>query len=300
MTADGGCTIRCQPLIAIPARAADVQAAAAPPAYAAGSGSLCVTRVGTRSLVTRAFATSPLRLLTPRNHGPAAWIYTSTYGGGLVDGDAIALDVEIGARASALLATQAATKAYRSARGTSVAMNATVGADGLLIVAPDPVVCFAGACYRQEQRIDLDRTSGLVLVDWLTSGRHASGERWSFTRYCSRVTIWRDGARVLVDALDLEGRSPDELRSRMSRFDVVLLAVVTGPMLAAHATELLSRVARMPVRRRAAAIVGASEIPGGCIMKMAGTSVEDVGRAAREYLQFVPDLLGDDPWARKW
>jgi hypothetical protein len=33
---------------------------------------------------------------------------------------------------------------------------------------------------------------------------------------------------------------------------------------------------------------------------MIGTSVEAVGRAAREYLRFVPALLGDDPWSRKW
>ena len=31
----------------------------------------------------------PLRLLTPANHGHAAWVYTSSYGGGLVDGDRV-------------------------------------------------------------------------------------------------------------------------------------------------------------------------------------------------------------------
>src|SRR5262245_41650827 len=99
-------------------------------------------RAGSRSLVTRAFAASPLRLLMPRNHGHAAWVYTSTYGGGLVDRDALHLDLDVGPHAAALLATQAATKVYRSPHGTSMTMTARVADHGLLVVAPDPVVCF--------------------------------------------------------------------------------------------------------------------------------------------------------------
>ena len=263
-----------------------------------GSGSLVVERVGTRSLVTRAFATSPLRLLTPRNHGRAAWIYTSTYGGGLVDGDALRLDLEIGADAAALLATQAATKVYRSPRGTSMSMTARVGERALLVAAPDPVVCFRGASYRQDQRIDLAETGGLVFIDWLTSGRHAAGERWSFDRYASRLAISRQGRRVLLDALALDAAG---LANRMGRFDVALVAIVLGPALVPHAESVLARVAATSIARRARLLVGASAIAGGgCLLRMIGTSVEDVGRAARGHLSFVPALLGDDPWSRKW
>jgi len=64
-------------------------------APAAGRGEIeVVRRPDGRSVVARAYATSPLRLLTPINHGHAAWIYGSSYGGGLVDGDAVTLDVE--------------------------------------------------------------------------------------------------------------------------------------------------------------------------------------------------------------
>jgi urease accessory protein len=38
----------------------------------------------------------------------------------------------------------------------------------------------------------------------------------------------------------------------------------------------------------------------GCVVRIAGTSVERVGRTVRDLLRFVPALLGDDPWARKW
>src|SRR5687768_4572798 len=84
-----------------------------------GRGRLRVVRAGGRSVVTRAYATSPLRLLTPANHGSAAWIYTSSYGGGFVDGDRVELDVEVAEGAAAFVSTQAATKVYRSPNGTS-------------------------------------------------------------------------------------------------------------------------------------------------------------------------------------
>jgi urease accessory protein len=267
-----------------------------------GSGSVRVSRIGSRSVVTRALASSPLRLLTPRNHGCAAWIYTSTYGGGLVDGDSVRLDVDVESGATALMATQAATKVYRSPRGTSVECDCTVHDGGLLIVAPDPVVCFAGAVYRQVQRFELEESANLVLLDWFSSGRHAAGERWKFDRYDSRVRVRCGGRLVMIDALSLDPRDGD-LGQRMGRFEVMLTAAVIGPSLAAYAGEIVRTVNELPVDSRSNLLTGASKITGiaggGCVLRIAGTSLEVVWHAAREYLTFVPRLLGDDPWMRK-
>jgi urease accessory protein len=266
---------------------------------AIGSGSVRVSRVGSRSLVTRAFATSPLRLLTPRNHGRGAWIYTSTYGGGLVDGDALRLDVEVESNAVALLATQAATKVYRSPRGTTVRTLCTVGAGGLLVVAPDPVVCFEGAGYRQEQTFELAEAADLVCLDWFSSGRHATGERWRFDVYESRVQIRRAGRLVMLDATLLDARD-GHLIERLGRFDVILMAALTGPSIDSHAETIVRDVERRPVVVRSNLIVGASRINGGgCLLRIAGTSAEEVWQEARRQVSFVPRLLGDDPWTRK-
>ena len=80
----------------------------------AGTGLVRVVRSGCRSVVSRALATSPLKLFTPRNHGAAAWVYSANYGGGLVGGDTLRLVVDVGPGALALLTTQASTKVYRS------------------------------------------------------------------------------------------------------------------------------------------------------------------------------------------
>jgi urease accessory protein len=280
-------------------RITDLTASRTPATRTAGSGLLRVSRVGSRSVVTRLFAASPLKLLTPRNHGKAAWIYTSTYGGGLLGGDAVRLEVDVEPGAVALLSTQASTKVYRSPAGTRVELAASIGDGGLLVVLPDPVVAFAGSSFRQRQEFDLAGRAGLVAVDWFTSGRHGSGERWQFDCYASRVIVRRDGRPAVIDAVSL---TPDEgnLTERLGRFDALCAIVVFGVDLDAFAETIVERVAAAPVGRRERLIVGASRVPDGCIVRLAGTSFEEVARAVKEYLAFVPALLGDDPWARKW
>jgi urease accessory protein len=259
-----------------------------------------VIRDSERSVVSRALATSPLRLLTPANHGHASWIYTSTYGGGLVDGDAMSLNVTIGARACAFLSTQASTKVYRSPHGTNVEMSADVRDDGLLIIVPDPVVCFAASRYRQVQQVDLTSRAGLVLVDWVTSGRRASGERWVFDEYSSRTTVRHSGRLVVHDAVAL--RADDgNLATRTGRFDVLALLVIAGVSLQREAAALASHINSEPLTRRADLLLSAAAMgETGCVIRMAGRSVEQVGARLRQFLGFVPALLGDDPWSRKW
>lgn len=271
-----------------------------PSVVVAGAGELRVTRVGSRSVVSRARAASPLKLLTPRNHGGAAWVFTSTYGGGLVDGDAIALDVEIGDEASALVSSQASTKVYRSPRGVSSLLQARVGSGAMLAVIPDPVVCFAGSSYRQSQRYDLAADAGLVCLDWMTSGRRARGERWAFDDYRTRLSIRIDGDIVCYDAVTLAW-ADGALGERFDRFDVLATLAIAGPVFGGPCERLLEAQARRAVERRADTVVATSPLSGGgALVRMAGRTVEDVGRAIRGVLDFLPAVLGDDPWTRKW
>ncbi len=253
-----------------------------------------------KSVVSRARATSPLRLLTPTNHGDAAWIYTSTYGGGLVDGDFISLRVRVEQGAAAFLSTQASTKVYRSSRGSDVEMHAEVECDGVLVVVPDPVVCFASSRYRQTQRVDVSQGAGLVLVDWVTSGRRTSGERWAFDDYVSRTVVHHRGRLVLHDATVLRA-SDGDLATRIGRFDVLALMVIVGEAVESDAAAIVEAVNQQRVVRRPDLVTSAAPLgESGCVVRIAGRSVEQVGRHMRQLLGFVPALLGDDPWSRKW
>ena len=297
-------TSRCDPhpepppaSVRLPQPAKAAQAGRAAPA---GRGRFAVERARGRSVVSRAFATSPLRLLTPRNHGHAAWIYTSSHGGGLVDGDDIAMRASIGAGATAFLSTQSATKVYRSPRGTRAALDADVGENALLVVAPDAVICFAGSRYRQTQRINLGAGSALVLVDQVTSGRRESGERWAFDEYFSRTVVHLEERLVVHDALALRA-SDGPMAARFGSCDVLAAAILVGSVLAEEIERLDARVRAEPVTRRAGRLIAAAPVgDAGCVVRIAGRTVEDVDDTLRDLLGFVPGLLGDSPWARKW
>jgi len=268
--------------------------------HAAGSAQLTFTRSGTRTVLTRAFAASPAKLIESNRRDATCWVYAATLGGGLVSGDDIQLTADVTAGARALLTTQASTKVYRSLRPCRQSVSATVGAHAMLAVVPDPIVCFAGADFTQTHRYELHADASLVLVDWITSGRHASGERWAFSRYESRFDIRRASRRIFWDGVVLEPFI-DSVADRMGRYDVLLTAILTGPLVDRAARELVNRMSQQAIGRDTGFVASAAAIRGGgALVRMAGMSVEQVARVLRTDLAFLPDLTGDDFWRGKW
>lgn len=266
----------------------------------AGSAHLTFTRSGSDTVLTRAFATSPAKLIETRGRGPACWVYAATLGGGFVGGDEIRLRTDVTAGARALLTTQASTKVYRSLRPSRQSLSARVDADALLAVVPDPIVCFADAQFTQTQRYELHPDASLVMVDWMTSGRHAAGERWAFTRYESRFDIRRGARRICFDALVLEPNI-DSVAERMGRIDVLANVVMTGPLVAAAAVDIVRRLSQAPIVAGADLVASAATLrDGGALLRMAGSSVEQMAHALRAHLACLSPLAGDDLWSRKW
>jgi urease accessory protein len=267
-----------------------------------GAGKLQFEDVRGKTVLTRAIAASPLRVLNPKNTGESAWVYLATYGGGLVGGDALDISIDVGRRAAALVATQASTKVYRSPLGASQRLHARAADGSLLVLLPDPVTAFAGSRYAQEQHVELDEAASLVLVDWLTAGRMASGERWQFDGYTSRTFVRRSGALLLHDAMSLTP-GDGSIAGRMNRFNCVATVIMTGPAVQAAAARLDGEIGTAPLARQADMLMSAAPLAGGdtgTLVRVAGMSVEQVGGALRRLLNFVPSLLGDDPWSCKF
>ena len=289
-------------LIASPAsrdRGREPLGSAAERLAAPGTGVLEFADVRGETVLTRAFTTSPLKVLNPSHAGRSAWAYLATYGGGLVGGDRVAVHVDVGRGAAALVATQASTKVYRSPRGATQTMLAHVADDGLLVLMPDPVTCFSGARYRQEQRVLLDPRANLVLVDRLTAGRIDFGERWLFDEYVSRTFIWRGDRLLLHDALALT-REEGDIARRLDRFNCLAVVVLVGPLLTATAARLAASFSSTPVTSRADFLASAAPVgDDGVVLRFASRSTEQLAIALRQYLEILTTLLGDDPWIGK-
>ena len=266
----------------------------------AGTAHLRFVRSGSQTIVERSFASSPVKLFSTRTSGQSCRVYSATLGGGLVGGDAVRMTLELAKGARALLLTQASTKVYRSLRPASQFISAVIEDDAVLAMVPDPIVCFARADFSQEQRYELTNNANLVAVDWMTSGRHASGERWVFTRYSSRLDVRRGGRRILYDGLLLEEETVS-IAERLRGFEVYVTVVVTGPLVSASARDLVHTASQLPVSTRPDMIESASSLAdGGAILRIAGVNLEQVAQILRDKLAFLHPLLGDDPWSRKW
>ncbi len=253
--------------------------------------SAVIRRGPSRSEVLRSRNAGPLRLLHPRP-GNAAWIVTSSLGGGLVDGDDVALDVVIEAGATGLVTTQASSKIYKGT--SSQKLDVRVHGDGCALVVPDPIVPYRDASYTQITRIALDPESSLVLSDVVTAGRIAHGERWACTRFDATSAISVAGRMVLHDRVIFDG----DIARRMTRFAAMGTAVLVGPRVGALGRAQLAMLGS--VEKRADLIVAGSPLVDGAILRVAGDNIERLTATVRELLRPACEELGEDPWSRKW
>jgi urease accessory protein len=255
------------------------------------------------STVTSAFASNPLKLLTPRSRGQSVWACTSSFGGGFVAGDETRLRLRIGKGARCFLGTQASTKIYRNPRQRACGhiTQASVEENALLVFAPDAVQPFASSSYTQRQTFHLGVGAGLILVDWFSSGRAARGERWAFDHFQSRNDVFLSDERIFMDSVLLDAvGGPITSSHRTGRFNCFALLLLIGEPLREAGANLLKEISPRPVKRSAATVCSASPVRHGAILRVAGESVEQVGHELHHHLKFASALLGDDPWARKW
>ena len=233
----------------------------------------------------------------PRNHGPGAWVFLSSYGGGLVDGDRLCIRVDAAPGTMAFIGTQASTKVYRSRTGSSQTLEIRIAEGAALALVPDPVVAFAGARYAQRIDVVMAPDASIALFDAYTCGRSARGERWQFARFESKTTIARDGRVVLVDSTRLDP-AHGSVSDRMAGFDVIGCVVAIGPRFAGMRSALREAVSSPP---RARTLCSASPLGNdGLVLRFAADHFENASCALRPSFRALARELGDDPFVRKW
>lgn len=211
----------------------------------------------------------PLKLIAPEplpppDYLPAAetprlvhTVYLLTYGGGIVAGDSIDLDVHLDHNTRLLLLTQGSTKIFKTDNPQVVShqrMNVYLKHGAALLYLPDPVQPFAHTAFSQSQLYHLDNDGGsLCVCDWVTSGRSARGENWDLYEYKSRNEVWSTEAsgkkRLLLRdnlILDKHGRTDMRLSSRMDGFSVFGTLIVRGLAFATLAKFFLDEFEALP------------------------------------------------------
>lgn len=160
-----------------------------------------------RTIVTRSRWTVPLQIMAPLAlDDPAAVVTMLNPTGGLVGGDRLEIDVDVGAGAHACLTTPSATKVYRTAGDAAEQrVRLRVGRGATLEWVPDHTIPYADSSFRQSIDVEVADGAALVLVDAFSAGRVARGEAWRFRHLDSRITIADDRGPILHDRFVLDG-----------------------------------------------------------------------------------------------
>ncbi|HEX4386531.1 MAG TPA: urease accessory protein UreD [Myxococcales bacterium] len=257
------------------------------------AGRLSFERAGEQTVARAVYAESPLRLLTPRCRGPGAMVFTSTFGGGLLDGDSLKLDVEVSPGARAGIFSQGPTRVFRSPGGVLSKLTARVADEAALVLAPDPVACFAGARFDQQTSVELTASGSLVLQEVLSGGRDV----FRFSRFRSSICVRRAGLTLLDEALLLD-QAHGDIALRFGRFQALATLVVVGPLFDELRQKASAAVGSLALSRNARLVQAASPLGDALVVRIGGETVEAVLRALRGHLSGIPAFLGNDPWRR--
>lgn len=130
-------------------------------------------------------------------------------GPGVMAGDRLELDVDVGPGAQAVVVAQAAGKLHamdEPGHATSD-VRLRVASGGGLEVHPGLTIPFARSAFRQSVAVELETGARFVWIERWAAGRIATGERHAYRRVSSRVRVAIDGRPAYADALELR---PDE------------------------------------------------------------------------------------------
>jgi urease accessory protein UreH len=262
-----------------------------------GRGHLVARAAGGGTVLSAARASAPLRFVQTDFPGSRACsVCVLTFGGGLVGGDVIEVDVRVEPGATLMLFTQATTKAFRGA--TRQTLRAHVNG-GTLLLLSDPVAPCAGARFEQRTEVTLEGDGSCVVLDGFTAGRVAYGERWAFDRLQLTTTVRREHL-AFRDALRLDA-ADGPLDARMDRFGAFATLSAIGPRVAP-----LSRALLAPAEVTEALVASPGTLPArrgepseGAVVRLAATTLAALTHALQKRLGNLPDIGVVDPFASR-
>ena len=172
----------------------------------------------------------PLKLINPKTSDKYAVIYMLTYGGGLISGDSILLNVHILKGCTLSILGPASTKVYKQIDSliASQCVNAIIETESLLLMLPEPICCFANSSFEQTQKIEIQAGGSLCLLDWITSGRYSVNERWQFNSFASNVRIFYNNNLFVTDRWLLQD-GEISIAEKMNKFNCYANIILIGP-----------------------------------------------------------------------
>lgn len=145
---------------------------------ARGELELVVADRGGRSVAAHQYHRGALRVLRPHyldESGQVCFVLVNP-GGAYLGADLYVIEVEVADGAKLLLATQSATKVYRTPGSyAEQRMRLRLGEGARLELAPDQLIAYREASYRQNTHITVRPSSSLIMAEVVTPGWSPDG-----------------------------------------------------------------------------------------------------------------------------
>lgn len=189
---------------------------------------LRAARLGERSVLAEVHRTAPFHP-GPAHYpdGRTADVIVQGVGPGVFPGERLHASVVVDPGASLIVRGQGATKVYPSLSDVHCVMTneLAVGDGGTLWWLPGDLLPFADADLEAVTRVDLAAGARFALLEIVTSGRAARGERDAYRRLDLRLRIDRDGLPLLRERALLD---PASRPAAHGGFDCAALLVMVG------------------------------------------------------------------------
>jgi urease accessory protein len=134
-------------------------------------------------------------------------VHLHNVSGGVLSGDQLTLQINVGPASVAQVTTTGATRLYRHREGSADSQQHVkihVGEGALLEYLPDVLIPFAGSRHRQYTSISLAKGATLFAWDILAPGRQAMGETFAFDSLRIQTELLSSNRPVLLENLRLD------------------------------------------------------------------------------------------------
>ncbi|MEU3115694.1 urease accessory protein UreD [Micromonospora chalcea] len=217
---------------------------------------------------------------------PCVMILTTS--GGVLQGDRLSIDVDLGPGAQAHLVTQAATKIQEmDANYGTQTQSFTLAEDAYLEFLPEPVIPFRRSRFVSDTVVRLPETATMLYAEVLQPGRkyYRDGEIFAYDLFSTTLRAHRpDGRPLFVEKFVITpGRFPVTRIGMMDRFHVFgNVVLLTDPDRAARVFE---RTATPVWDERTPLATAVSRLPNdaGLVFKVLGQETEPVRAAVRAF-----------------
>ena len=248
---------------------------------------------------------APLFIHNPRVPGLGCHALLANYGGGLVDGDTVSLEILCREGARLSVSSVGSLQVYGSpVHGALQRVRGMVESEALAVVIPDPVVLHSEAVYGQKQEWRVAVDADLLIAELMVGGRLETGERFAFEEYAADMSIYVDEELVVYDSFVFRPSTFDYTDPAFfAGRSCLLCAYMVGPRWA----PLADRLAELPGPSTSS--LKASVLAAIHPLEKSGYILRAIADRPRDLAEFLdcmcdfledPEFLGFNPRKRKY